>query len=92
MKLSTILILIGIGILLGWLSDFLFEIISETLNVRKNRNKKRYCHHCKMAYLDGEDNDVNYCRTCGRKLQYISEINPPQTEEPPFEDFNEKEQ
>lgn len=90
MKLSTILILIGIGILIGWLSDFLFGIISETLNVRKNRNKKRYCHHCKMAYLDGEDNDVKYCRMCGHELQYIFEKDHSKTEESPFEDFNEK--
>lgn len=81
------LILILIGFVINELVYTIIGLITGHFAKRRNRLKKRFCHHCEMAYIHDLFDGYAYCPYCGKPLQYIHDAKQFQ----PFEEFNEKE-
>ena len=57
-----------LGIVIGIIFIFLFEVISWFIGVYRNRGKELFCNDCERGYPF--DLDFKYCPICSKKLTY----------------------
>ncbi len=80
--MKTIFISFLIGKLIGLILPLIIKALINKKEVERNIHKKRFCHHCMMAYVSDNENDYIYCPVCGKSLQFFNEE--------PFDEFNKK--